>query len=111
MDKGNDWKRRRNGSKNGNNEPDFYKYGIYYKYSNKSYGYTLQLFNRWDSTDPTNQFILTRYAANGTVNKQALSETSGATYMSIVSVSGGTVKVKSATNSNWVDLSLTWYAW
>ena len=84
---------------------------MFHAYSNKSYGYTLQLFNRWDSTDASNQFVLTRYGANGTVNKMALSSTSGATYMSIVSVSGGTVKIKSATNTNWVDLNLTWYAW
>lgn len=80
--------------------------------SNKSnYLNSMQLYNQWDSSDASNQYILSRYAANGVTSLTALSGTAVATAITISSVSGGTVKIKAPSNSNWVDLSLEWWAW
>ena len=81
-------------------------------YSNKSnYGTGMQFYNRWDSDDSSNQYILSRYASNGTTSKTALSTTAIATAITIESVNGGTVKIKSPSNNNWTDLSLKWLAY
>ena len=86
------------------------RFGLH-AYSNKSYGKTMQFYNQWDSSDPTNQYVLSKYSSNGGNNYIALSSTAIATAITIESVTDGVVKIKSPSNTNWNDLSLEWWAW
>ena len=87
------------------------RFGLH-AYSNKAnYGKAMQFYNQWDSSDPTMQYVLSKYSSNGGNTYTDLTSTSIATAITIESVSGGTVKIKSPSNTNWNDLSLEWWAW
>ena len=87
------------------------RFGLH-AYSNKTaYGKNMQFYNQWDSSDPTMQYVLSKYSSNGGNSYTALTSTAIATAITIESVTNGVVKIKSPSNTNWNDLSLEWWAW